>query len=339
MIDFENVLRLRQPELKRVLQEELLEMGYSPSSGKGFLYAAGEIPVLLVAHLDTVHYEPPNIICYSKDGRYMMSPQGIGGDDRAGVYMILQILQRVNCHVLFCEDEESGGHGAKAFTKSGIKMDVNYIIELDRKGHNDAVYYGCDNRKFREFIHGFGFQEAVGSFSDISILAPHLKTAAVNLSTGYYNAHRNHELIDTQVMANNVERVIEMVMTPTEHYKYMSKFTKQTEFPRHSSLFDTQIMDMTGRDSERKLLMRVPEDTRLLVNGYELKSTQSYMIDRSGTVYAYIEALGAAVESEILIACGADGQEVRFSYLHTEHIQVISYEEAMSRLQSAAVVA
>ena len=339
MIDFETLLRLRQPELKKVLREELLEMGYPPISRKGFLYAPGEIPVLLVAHLDTVHYEPPDIICYSKDGRYMMSPQGIGGDDRAGVYMILQILRQVNCHVLFCEDEESGGHGAKVFTQSGIKMDVNYIVELDRKGDNDAVYYGCDNWTFREFIHGFGFQEAVGSFSDISILAPHLKTAAVNLSTGYYNAHRNHELIDTQVMTSNVERIIEMVMTPTEHYMYLSKFTKRTKFPWHSSLFDTQITDMTGGDSERKLLMRLPDDTRLLVNGHELKSAQSYMIDRSGTVYAYIEALGAAVESEILIACGADGQEVRFSYLDAEHIQVISYEEAMSQLKSAAVVA
>lgn len=338
MIDFETVLRLRQPELKKVLLEELLEMGYPPISRNGFLYAPGEIPVLLVAHLDTVHYEPPSIICYSKDGRYMMSPQGIGGDDRAGVYMILQILHQVNCHVLFCEDEESGGHGAKAFTKSGIKVNVNYIIELDRKGDNDAVYYGCDNWKFREFIHGFGFQEAVGSFSDISILAPHLKTAAVNLSTGYYNAHRNHELIDTQVMASNVERVIELIMTPAEHYMYQSKFTKRTKFPWHSSLFDTQITDMTDGDSERKILMRLPEGTRLLVNGHELKSAQSYMIDRNGAVYAYIETLGAAVESEILIACSADGQEVRFSYLNAEHIQVITYEEAMSRLESAAMV-
>ena len=120
MIDFETVLRLRQAELKKALREELLEMGYTPIFRKGFLYAPGELPVLLVAHLDTVHCEPPSIICYSKDGRYIMSPQGIGGDDRAGVYMILQILRRVNCHVLFCEDEESGGHGAKAFTKSSI---------------------------------------------------------------------------------------------------------------------------------------------------------------------------------------------------------------------------
>ena len=53
MIDFETVLRLSQPELKKALREELSEMGFVPISRKGFLYAPGEIPVLLVAHLDT----------------------------------------------------------------------------------------------------------------------------------------------------------------------------------------------------------------------------------------------------------------------------------------------
>ena len=337
MIDFETVLRLRQPELKKVLREELLEMGYPPISRKGYLYAPGEIPVLLVAHLDTVHYEPPSIICYSKDGRYMMSPQGIGGDDRAGVYMILQILKQVNCHVLFCEDEESGGHGAKAFTKSSIKMDVNYIIELDRKGDNDAVYYGCDNPKFREFIQDFGFQEAFGTFSDISILAPHLKTAAVNLSTGYYYAHRNHELIDTVVMAENAERITEMLMTPTEHYKYLSKHIKRTGFSKTGSLFDTKITDISGAAGERKLLMWLPGDARLLAGTHELTSSQRYLMDRSGAVYAYIDSLNAAVESEILMVCDTNGYEIQFRYSNAEYMQVISYEEAMRKLMDIAV--
>lgn len=331
MIDFEIVLHLHQSELKKALREDLSEMGYMPISKKGFLYAPGEQPVLLVAHLDTVHAEPPSIICYSKDGRYIMSPQGIGGDDRAGVYMILRILRRVNCHVLFCEDEESGGHGAKEFTKSGIKVRVNYIIELDRKGHNDAVYYDCNNWEFQEFVREFGFEEVCGSFSDISILAPHLQTAAVNLSVGYYNAHRTHELIDTETMTTNVERVIEMIMTPTEHYKYRFKFSGWTKYPWCSSLLDTQIVDMTDDDQERKLLMRLPEDARLLVNGHELSSVQSYMIDRSGTVYAYIEGMDAAMESEMLIACNREGQEVQFWDDDAERIRIISYEDVINK--------
>lgn len=332
MIDFETVLRLSQSELKEALRKELSEMGFVPISWKGFLYAPGQVPVLLVAHLDTVYSEPPEIICYSKDERYVMSPQGIGGDDRAGVYMILQILRQVNCYVLFCEDEECGGRSAAFFTRSGISVDVNYIVELDRKGENDAVYYGCDNQEFRGFVAEFGFQEAFGSFSDISILAPYLRTAAVNLSAGYYNAHRNHELIDREVIAVNTERVIEMAMTPTEHYHYRTKPVKQCKSTACKSLFDQEITDFTGDSRDRKFLMPLPEDTRLMVNGYELKLTKNYMIDCCGTVYIYSEDLKAAVESEMLIAYSTEGKEVSFFLSKAKQVQVVAYDDVIRKL-------
>ena len=161
-----------------------------PVCKSGFLYAEGTVPVLLVAHLDTVHTHRPDIICCSEDGRYLMSPYGIGGDDRAGVYMILMLMRECHCHILFCEDEELGGVGARKFTNSKLRPEVNYIVELDRRGRNDAVFYHCDNPDFTEFVCSFGFKENSGSFSDISVVAPHLKTAAVNISAGYFNEHR-----------------------------------------------------------------------------------------------------------------------------------------------------
>ena len=223
MIRFDDILRMRQKELKHYLAGHLKKLGYETVKKKGFLYAEGTVPVLLVAHLDTVHNELPHIICRSEDGRYIMSPQGIGGDDRCGVYMILQIISEVRCHVLFCEDEETGGQGAKAFERSGIQIDVNYIVEVDRRGNNDAVFYNCDNPKFSEFVCSFGFREAMGSFSDISVVAPYLKTAAVNISAGYYNEHRLHEVIDWSAMQNNVERIKQMVQTETGKYPYRKR--------------------------------------------------------------------------------------------------------------------
>ena len=86
MIRFDDILRMRQKDLKHYLAGHLKKLGYETVKKKGFLYAEGTVPVLLVAHLDTVHNEPPHIICRSEDGRYIMSPQGIGGDDRCGVY-------------------------------------------------------------------------------------------------------------------------------------------------------------------------------------------------------------------------------------------------------------
>lgn len=157
--------------------------------------AEGTIPVLLVAHMDTVHRQPVEQICYSADGAVAMSPQGIGGDDRCGVWMILQILRTTNCHVLFCEDEEVGCIGAKKFTGGSLRPQVNYIVELDRQGNNDAVFYRCDNPEFEDFVTSFGFETAGGSCSDISYIAPYLETAAVNISCGYYCEHQRHEYI------------------------------------------------------------------------------------------------------------------------------------------------
>ena len=55
MTKFQFILRMSQRELKSYLETALQEMGYPIVSKRGYLYAEGEIPVLLVAHLDTVH--------------------------------------------------------------------------------------------------------------------------------------------------------------------------------------------------------------------------------------------------------------------------------------------
>lgn len=332
MMEFEEVLRMRQKDLKHTLKKELREMDYAPVSQSGFLYAPGDVSVLLVAHLDTVHQQRPEIICYSKDGRYVMSPQGIGGDDRAGVYMILKIINHARCHVLFCEDEEIGGNGARAFTKSGIIPEVNYIVEMDRRGSNDAVFYGCDNPEFTKYVCSFGFTEAYGSFSDISVIAPYLNIAAVNISAGYYNEHRPHELIDLHSMQNNAERILQMAQSKTEPFPYKER--------RPYSLYgDFQCGQITLFDSTHsqgyddcKLLMQVPDTARLIVNGSEIEPLYPYLMDEDGNVYAYLKELNAAVETESSYVCESNGEPLSFSMFDAKRIPILSFEAAMEQL-------
>lgn len=220
----EKILALDEQPLKEALREHLMETRKDVVDENGFLYAKGDVPVLLIAHLDTVHkcLSPP--ICWSKDGRFIMSPNGIGGDDRCGVYMILQIIKELNCHVLFCEQEEVGCVGAKLFCKSEIIPDVNYIIEFDRKDDNDAVYYDCSNTQFEEFITSVGFKTQWGSCSDISHIAPYIGVAAVNLSSGYFNPHSLHEFIDMFYVEQNIERAKELIRTDSKtRYAYEKK--------------------------------------------------------------------------------------------------------------------
>lgn len=185
-----------------------------------FVLVQGVAPVMLVAHLDTVHKESVKTICASADGNVLMSPQGIGGDDRCGVYALVTAFDtaQVKPWLLFTCDEEVGGRGADTFCvihaqgKFPTQLDeIKFIVEVDRRGANDAVYYDCSNFDFEDYISGKGFITAQGSFSDISLIAPELGVAAVNLSSGYYNAHTLHEHICLSELERTIEKVVEMI--------------------------------------------------------------------------------------------------------------------------------
>lgn len=256
---FIKICKMPQAELKKYLCKKLRKTHGEVEWRDGFLYAKGDFPVLLVAHMDTVHKEVVrDVIC--NDGK-ISSPQGIGGDDRCGIYMILEIVKRYNCSVLFCEDEEIGGVGATKFTKSDCSLDVNanYIVELDRKGNTDAVFYECDNPDFTDFVCQEYFKEAWGTFSDISIVAPHLKLAAVNLSSGYYNAHTTLEYVveeDVDTILTNVygllERTDETVYKYIEAkydslYPFYSKYSKYTKSGYGEDTFEIEYTDEDGK--------------------------------------------------------------------------------------------
>jgi hypothetical protein len=181
-----------------------------------YILVPGDAPIMLVAHLDTVHRERVKQICKTENGVILMSPQGIGGDDRCGVYALVR-LHRIAAKkpwLLFTCDEETGGGGAKRFcahyTKGELPKglaDLKLLVEIDRTGKDDAVYYDCENDDFEDYITSKGFTTAWGTFSDVSIIAPKLKVAAVNLSSGYYNAHTLHEYINRNQLNAVVKKV------------------------------------------------------------------------------------------------------------------------------------
>ncbi len=99
-----------------------------------------------------------------------------------------------------------------AATEYVKNLGVNYMIEFDRKGKNDAVFYSCDNPEFTKFItNGTGLIKSYGSCSDISKIAPASKIAAVNLSCGYYNAHTVTEYVVFAEMYNIIKIAKEII--------------------------------------------------------------------------------------------------------------------------------
>ena len=233
--------------------------------------------------------------------------------------MILRLIQRVHCHVLFCEDEETGGHGARAFTKSGIKPDVNYIVELDRTGSNDAVFYQCRNRQFERHINSFGFQTAFGSFSDISILAPHLNLAAVNLSTGYYHAHQPGEYVRLDKVEELIGRVEKLLQTKTERLSYTQKFTAR------------KLDEPDGL--QRKRLIALSDAHIVRINHQNIADGRGYYMDISGRIYLYLEECDRMVHIGDAEAFCMDGSAATYQAGSAKEYKTIEMEEAMRLLE------
>ena len=181
---------------------------------KAFIIARGEIPVGLVAHADTVHSKPPKEILYDKELNVMWSPEGLGADDRAGIYSIIQIVQAgYRPHVIITTDEEYGCLGAIKCVGQYPEFpgELKFLIELDRRGEDDSVFYDCDNYDFEEYVNKFGFKTNWGSMSDISVLAPAWCVAAVNFSIGYKEEHSTLERLYLTHMFFTIYKVMNIL--------------------------------------------------------------------------------------------------------------------------------
>ena len=98
--------------------------------------------------------------------------------------------------------------------------------------------------------------------------------------------------------------------------------------------FTKPIEEPVGRDKE-KLLMELPEGTRLMMNGCEVTPSFPYLMDNEGNVYADIQELDAAVLSENSIACDENGELLSFSVFDAKRMKVLSMESAMEQLGMA----
>lgn len=231
MVPVYTILRKTQPELHKYLRERLTE--FYPTtviSEDTYLFAEGNIPILLVAHLDTVYPDTTRasmMIYFDQKQKVMWSPDGLGADDRAGVILILRLLENgYRPHVLFTHDEECGGMGAIDFTfsKHRPKVDIKYMIQLDRMGYDDCVFYSCENDAFTDYIASFGFVPTFGTFSDISILMPYMQIAGVNLSVGYMDEHSYGEHWNLNWASETYDKVAAMLSCPPHsQFQYVEK--------------------------------------------------------------------------------------------------------------------
>ena len=196
--------------LKNILQSHYSTVKIT----RDYVYAIGDIPIALVAHLDTVFPLPPSEIYFDRQKGVLWSPGGAGFDDRVGVFMILKIIAAgYRPHIIFTTGEEIGAVGASNLTLVEREpfAPMKYIIQLDRRGTCDCVFYDCDNPEFTQYVSSFGFIEAFGSFTDISEICPRWKIAGVNLSVGYQDEHTDSETLFVNPMLSTLDKVKAML--------------------------------------------------------------------------------------------------------------------------------
>lgn len=225
----EQFFKLDQDTLRDVIGEYLKGIYDDIIITDEYIFAEGDVPIGLVAHFDTVFDRPPQSIFYDNMKSVMWSPDGLGADDRAGVYSIIQILKMgFRPSVILLTDEEKGGLGASIFIEDfpHSPKKLKYLIELDRKDSDDCVFYNCWNRDFIDYIESFGFITNFGSFSDISFICPVWGIAGVNLSIGYYNEHTYCEFLHVGQMYNTISKIIKMILDIDNIEKFEYKIRK-----------------------------------------------------------------------------------------------------------------
>lgn len=185
----------------------------------------------LVAHTDTVHQIQSDKIEIRSVHRKNPSgelkpaftgfmpntntPLGCGGDDKAGVFICLQLLDYFdNIKVFFSVSEENGCIGTKAAAKEWFK-DVGYFIQFDSPENNTmSLTLGgrrlfTENGRFWELAKGLVFEHGITeyqhhSFTDVGFLGKEYGVDCLNLATGYYNLHTIHEYVVLEDVENSI---------------------------------------------------------------------------------------------------------------------------------------
>ncbi len=201
-------------------------------ANENFIIACGESPIAIVAHLDTVFKYPVSDLYYDQTKNVLWSPDGLGADDRAGVFAIIKLTKITpRPSIILTMGEEVGGVGAATLASIPCPFDnLKYMIELDRQGKDDAVFYSTGNKNFQNYITSFGFTKRKGTFSDISFLAPGWNKCAVNLSIGYEDEHSVIERLYVTHMFDTIHKVAKML--------------KETNIPDFEYIDDEQYYSM-----------------------------------------------------------------------------------------------
>jgi putative aminopeptidase FrvX len=209
---------------------------------------------LLSSHMDTVQDVTDTLLTdfINIKGNYLSGYGVVGGDDKCGIYIILETLKnRKDINFLFSVQEEVGGLGSSGWTNGRNLDDILYGLVLDRTGNSDIICtqnnYGIKDLEIFLYEIGkdFGYSPTSGTFSDADNLNDLISCA--NLSVGYYNAHSKHEFVNLSDLEDSfkfVNSVITHVHEKFEGPKPKQKWYRQA---KSDNFYDYDLADFNDQ--------------------------------------------------------------------------------------------
>lgn len=188
----------------------------------------------IVAHLDQVQtrhskdfraYETEDIIIGFSPKR--KEQQGLGADDKVGIWIGLQCLQKFDgIKLAFFVEEEIGCAGSSKADLDFFK-DCRFVIQPDRRGDRDIITsIGWTSLCSEEFLKDTGYKDygyiaTDGMMTDILILKERgLEISCINLSCGYYEPHTDNEFIYKPAVSNCLSFIEHIIRTCTKVYPH-----------------------------------------------------------------------------------------------------------------------
>jgi len=242
---------------------------------KGMLDSTDEYFPCVVSHMDTVHRSHRTLIenkvrlSIKEDNLGWLTAHhpetdkqtGIGGDDKCGVYVCLELFKNFDkLKGAFFVEEEIGMLGSKESDDKFFE-NVGYAIQFDAPSSNwiSEVCSGVKlfDEDFKNEIKGVlnesGYNKfSIDPFTDVNQLAKKYDFNYLNLGCGYYRQHSDSEYVVISEVEDSLKAGIQLIsklgVTKYVHKKTAEKpIISETYRFGLSSQFDefddTQFMD------------------------------------------------------------------------------------------------
>jgi putative aminopeptidase FrvX len=203
--------------------------------------------ILLSAHMDTVKGVLKDRKLIEKNGVISSSKGALGADDRAGIAIILTVLENINklgfdgtIKVAFSREEEIGCVGSSNIDPHFYE-DVDLAIVVDRRGNRDIVV-GCGQAFCSDEVGLFmedvakmadmpDWRAVEGGVSDALIFSEN-GVNSINLSAGYRNEHTEKEYVVLSDMKDTTKLILQAIAIINQFFATFGQVPRENRWAK-----------------------------------------------------------------------------------------------------------